>query len=250
IMGRNRVKISYNEIFRYSDILNPVSQTALLAAGKLAELGPKKTVLDLGCGKGSPSLLWASAFGVQVEGYDLNKDFVAYANARARLLNLSSQARYLYCDVKELKVERTYDVIASLGLGIAHIYGSIGSALKRFRNMMSDDGFLILAEPVWLDAHIPSEVLNALGENKDSFLTQSELQQQIERHGCHIGGIFVSTKEDWALYVNPVYVALHEIVAGKSELTEDVEQVRRGFEAEYDAAGRYWNMVLWVIKAC
>ena len=56
------MKLSYTEIFRYSDILNPFSPTMLLLAGRLAQLGPEKTVLDLGSGKGYPSLLWATVF--------------------------------------------------------------------------------------------------------------------------------------------------------------------------------------------
>jgi len=58
------MRLSYTEIFKYSDILNPISQTTLLSAGKLARLEPKKIVLDLGSGKGFPSLMWASIFGV------------------------------------------------------------------------------------------------------------------------------------------------------------------------------------------
>ena len=73
------MKLSCTEIFRYSDILNPVSPTTLLLAGKLAQLEPEKTVLDLGSGKGFPSLLWASVFGVRVEGFDVNRNYLAYS---------------------------------------------------------------------------------------------------------------------------------------------------------------------------
>jgi len=50
-------QLSFDEAFRTTDILNPVSPTALFEAGRLARLSPGKTVLDLGCGKGFPSLL-------------------------------------------------------------------------------------------------------------------------------------------------------------------------------------------------
>ncbi len=48
----------YDKIFKHTDILNPVSLQALTTAGKLANLGPEKTMLDLGSGKGFPSLSW------------------------------------------------------------------------------------------------------------------------------------------------------------------------------------------------
>ena len=67
------MQLTYNDIFRHTDRLNPISSRTLFLAGKLAELAPEKTLLDLGSGKGFPSLLWASTFGVRVEGFELNK---------------------------------------------------------------------------------------------------------------------------------------------------------------------------------
>lgn len=103
------MQLSFDEIFKYSDILNPISPTTLFKAGKLAELDPNKVILDLGSGKGSPSILWASLFGVQVEGYDFGSNFVQYANSRAKMLNLSHRVMFYCKDVKELKVARAYD---------------------------------------------------------------------------------------------------------------------------------------------
>lgn len=244
------MELSYDEIFKYSDILNPISPNTLFSAGKLAELEPKKVILDLGSGKGSPSILWASMLGVQVEGYDLSRNYVEYANSRARMLNLSHRVKFFCKDVKELKVTREYDVVASLGLGITQVYGDISDALKKFKTMLPEGGFLILAEPVWLVKSISSEVLKALGEVEDSFLTRFELQQLIEKLGFQVKGYFVSTKEDWELYIKPVYIAMREIIESKSELAEEAQRVMNGFKAEYDAVGQYWNMVLWVVKAC
>ena len=243
------MKLSYDEIFKYSDILNPISPTTLFSVGKLAKLEPKKIVLDLGSGKGSPSLLWASAFGVRVEGFDINKHYVSHANSRAKMLNLSHQAKYLCRDIRKLGFSRKYDVVASLGLGITQVYGDISDALKNFKTMLPEGGFLILAEPVWLVKSISSEVLKALGEVEDSFLTRFELQQLIEKLGFQVKGCFVSTKEDWELYIKPVCVAMREIIKSKSELAEEAQRVMNGFKAEYDAVGQHWNMVLWVVKA-
>jgi cyclopropane fatty-acyl-phospholipid synthase-like methyltransferase len=128
------MKLSYTEIFKCSDILNPVSPTTLLLAGALAQLGPKKTVLDLGSGRGFPSLLWASVFGVRVEGFDVNENYVRYANSRAKKLNLSRRVEYSRGDIREPRLSRKYDVVASLGLGIAQVYGENSDALKIFQN--------------------------------------------------------------------------------------------------------------------
>jgi cyclopropane fatty-acyl-phospholipid synthase-like methyltransferase len=243
------MKISYNEIFKYSDILNPISPTTLFSAGKLAEMEPKKIVLDLGSGKASPSLLWASLFGVRVEGYDLGRNYVEYANSRAKMLNLSHRVKFFCRDVRELKVTSEYDVVASLGLGIAHIFGNINDGLKNLKAMLRTGGFLFFAEPVWLVETVPSEVLKCLDSIEEHFLTKFELKQLMEKLGFQVKGSFVSTKEDWEFYIKPVYIAMREIIESKSELAEEAQRVMDGFKAEYDAVGQYWNMVLWVVKA-
>ena len=242
------MKLSYTEIFRYSDILNPVSPTTLLLAGALAQLVPKKTVLDLGSGKGFPSLLWASIFGVRVEGFDMNKKYVGYANSRAKMLNLSHRVKYFCEGVRELRFNRKYDVVASLGLGIAHVYGDISDALKIFKTMLHKNGILILAEPIWLAKPVLSEVLKALGEAEDSFLTEAEMRQLMGESGFQVLGHFVSSKEDWELYVRPVYTAMYKIIESKSELADEAQKVMNSFKAECDAVGQHWNMLLWVAK--
>jgi SAM-dependent methyltransferase len=243
------MKLSYDEIFKYSDVLNPVSLTTLFSVGKLAGLEPKKVVLDLGSGKGFPSLFWASAFEVRVEGFDINKKYVKYANSRAKMLNLSHRVKYFSGDIRELRFNRKYDVVAFLGLGMAQVYGNASDALGIFKTMLYDDGVLILAEPVWLVKPVSSEVLKALGEAENSLLTEFEMQRLLESSGFHVLGRFVSAREDWELYVRPVYVAMHEIIESKNELANEAQRVINGFKAECDAVGQHWNMILWVVKA-
>jgi len=243
------MKLSFTEIFKYSDILNPVSPTALLLAGKLAQLGPEKTVLDLGSGKGYPSLLWASVFGVHVEGFDLNRSFVRYANSRAIMLNLSSRVKYTCRDVEKLSLSKKYDMVASLGLGVARVYGSYGNALKVLKNMLHKDGVLVLAEPVWLKRPVSPKVLSALDESEDNLATQPQMQELLREHGFKKLEDFISSKEDWEIYVRPTYIALQEIIKSKGELAEEAQKVVNGFRTEYDAVGRHWNMILWVAKS-
>lgn len=244
----NGMKISYTEIFKYSDILNPISATSLLSAGKLAQLGPESTILDLGSGKGFPSLLWASTFGARVEGFDINRDFVECANARAKMLNLSLRVKYSYKDIRKLKPNRKFDVVAFLGLGMAHIYGESSTALKILKAMLNNDGFLILAEPIWLAKPVPAQNLEALGESEGSYLTKAEMQHLMEESGFQVLRCYISSKEDWELYVRPVYVAMEEIIKSKSELAGEAQKIISGFKAEFDAAGQHWNMLLCVAR--
>lgn len=242
------MKLSYTEIFKHSDILNPVSATSLLLAGKLAELEPKSIILDLGSGKAFPSLLWANTFGARVDGFDIDKNYVEYANSRVKMLNLSHRVKYSCEDIRELRLDREYDVVASLGVGVAQVYGEYSDALKIFKTLLRKDGILVLAEPVWLAKPVSSEVLKALGEAEDSFLTEAGMRQLMGESGFQVLGHFVSSKEDWELYVRPVYTAMHGVIESKNELADEAQKVMNGFEAEYEAVGQHWNMLLWVAK--
>jgi cyclopropane fatty-acyl-phospholipid synthase-like methyltransferase len=242
------MKLTYNDIFKYSDRLNPISSKTLFLAGKLAELGREKTLLDLGSGKGFPSLLWTSAFGVRVEGFDLNKEYVKYANSCIRLLNLEHLVKYLCQDVRRLKLSHNYDAVASLGIGIGEVYGTAKTALENFRSMAKTGSFLVLAEPVWLITPVPEEVQKALKTPEESLCTKVEMERLLEEHNFEVCGAYVSTKEDWEYYISPVNVAMREIMKIQPELSSECQAVIDGFQAEYHAAGKYWDMILWVAK--
>lgn len=239
---------SYDEIFKYSEILNPISSKTLFLAGKLAEINPKKTILDLGSGKGYPSLLWASLFGTKVEGYELNKNFVNFSNSKAELLNLSHLVRYTYGDIKELKLSKRYEVVCFLGLGATEIYGSMKKALDNFERMLKDDGFLIFGEPVWLSKPVPQDVQDALQTPENKFLTKEKVERCFWKNRFKILGSFTSSEEDWEFYIHPINVAMLELIEEKPELATVCKKVIDNFEAEYKAAGKYWEMTLWNVK--
>ncbi|MCW4009230.1 MAG: class I SAM-dependent methyltransferase [Candidatus Bathyarchaeota archaeon] len=241
------MRVSYEEIFRNSDIFNPVSQQTLLAAGKLAGMSPEKSVLDLGCGKGFPSLLWASLFGVSVEGYDLGESYVAYANARAKLLNLEDKVRFFCQDLQTFHCTGTYDFVASLGIELSWLGGRT-QALNRFKDMLKPDGAVILTEPVWRQRPVPPQVHKAFGTKEDSFLTLPETQKLFHEAGFEELGCFVSSKQDWELYVRPVFVTMQKLAQKRPEVANEAQAISNSFKAEADFSGEHWDVVLWVLK--
>jgi hypothetical protein len=70
----------------------------------------------------------------------------------------------------------------------------------------------------------------------------------MEELGFRIKGCFVSTKEDWELYIKPVNLALSEIIENEEKLAQEAKMMMNSFKAEYDFAGQYWNMALWVFQ--
>jgi cyclopropane fatty-acyl-phospholipid synthase-like methyltransferase len=240
--------LTYADTFRHSDMLNPISTRTLLSAGRLARLGPRKTLLDLGSGKGFPSLFWASTFGIKVLGFDINRNYVEYANSRARLLNLKHQVEYRCRDIRQLGVGHKYEALASLGVGIVGVYGNVQKALESFRCSVKLGGFLFLAEPVWLTRPVPEKLQKELGIGETHFCTKEEMKELLQDCGFQVTGLFVSAKDDWESYVRPVYSAMQEIAKNRPELSRESRKITQSFRAEYRAAGISWDMVLWVAK--
>jgi cyclopropane fatty-acyl-phospholipid synthase-like methyltransferase len=237
----------YDEIFKYSDILNPVSLQTLLSAGKLAKLGSKKTLIDLGSGKGFPSLFLASTFGVQVEGLDLSEINVDHANSRAKLLSLSSRTKYFQQDLKGFVPSKKYDVVLSLGIE-PELYGGRKAAFDLFRNTLKESGVVLYTEPLWTKRPVNPHILKTLCSHEDSFLTLDEMQQLIRNMKFQELGHFVSSKDDWDLYVRPPIRALHEMIQAKKGPADDLQVFLDDFKMEYEAAGRDWDVALWVLE--
>ncbi len=236
----------YEKIFRNTDIFNPISLQTLHAAGKLAQLSPEKTLIELGCGKGFPSLFWASAFGIQVEGVDISQAYVDYSNSRAKLLNLQDQMCFSAHDLKTFSPTKKYDFVSFLGVG-TDVYGGKQAAFDAFRSMLKPGGVVFFSEPVWTAKPVRPRVLQALRCINDTFLTMAETRQLWQNLKLEELGCFVSSKEEWELYVRAPLRSLKEMIL-KPELAAEASGFLEGFRMEHEAAGRDWDDVLWVVR--
>jgi hypothetical protein len=100
-----------------------------------------------------------------------------------------------------------------------------------------------LAEPVWLVKPVSSSILKALDEDESSLVTKSEMQKLLKSDFKELGN-FVSSEEDWEIYIRPTYVAMQKIIKSKGKLAEEAQRVINGFRTEHDAVGQHWDMIL------
>jgi cyclopropane-fatty-acyl-phospholipid synthase len=119
------------------------AQAAKMAhvAAKL-RLGPGQRVLDIGCGWGGLALHLARTAGVEVTGITLSEPQLSYARARAAAEGLERRVRFELLDWR--KVEGRFDRIVSVGM-FEHVGPPHYRAfLDRCRELMSDDGLMLL----------------------------------------------------------------------------------------------------------
>ncbi|MDE2451066.1 MAG: class I SAM-dependent methyltransferase [Gammaproteobacteria bacterium] len=91
-----------------------------------------ESVVEAGCGWGALGLHMAQHYGVKVRAFNISKEQVAYARARAASLGLSSQVEYVLDDYRN--ISGRYDAFVSVGMlehvGVAN-YPALGEVIAR-----------------------------------------------------------------------------------------------------------------------
>ena len=78
------------------------------------ELKPGQQVVEAGCGWGGLSLFMARHYGVKVTAYNISREQVAYARARAEQEGLADRVEYVLDDYRNIRGE--YDAFVSVGM--------------------------------------------------------------------------------------------------------------------------------------
>lgn len=93
------------------------------------------TVVEAGCGWGSLALHMASRYGTRVRAYNISKEQIQYARARAREQGLEGQVEFVEDDYRNIMGR--YDVFVSVGM-LEHVglenYPELGRVAQRSLN--------------------------------------------------------------------------------------------------------------------
>lgn len=91
-----------------------------------------ESVVEAGCGWGTLALHMAQHYGVKVRAFNISREQVAFARARAASLGLSSQVEYVEDDYRN--ISGRFDAFVSVGMlehvGLAN-YASLGEVIAR-----------------------------------------------------------------------------------------------------------------------
>jgi cyclopropane-fatty-acyl-phospholipid synthase len=105
-------------------------------------VGPGQRVLDIGCGWGGLGLYLAEIAGADVTGITLSTEQLGVANARAAEKSLSSSARFLLQDYRD--VQGPFDRIVSVGM-FEHVGVDFYAAFfQHCAEILTEDGVMLL----------------------------------------------------------------------------------------------------------
>lgn len=118
------------------------AEAELIASLLRPEQPACRSVLDVGCGTGEHARLLATAHGYEVDGIDLNTDFL-------RLARLKHPAgRFAAADMADFHLGRRYDAVICLfsSIGYLQTLERITRALRCFVEHLAPDG-VVIVEP-------------------------------------------------------------------------------------------------------
>ena len=95
-------------------------------------LRPGDTVVEAGCGWGALALHMAMRYGARVRAFNISREQIAYARARARAMGVGQRVEFMEDDYRN--ISGTYDAFVSVGM-LEHVgrdhYGELGRVIDR-----------------------------------------------------------------------------------------------------------------------
>ena len=108
-----------------------------------------KRVLDVGCGNGENSLLFAR-WGAEVTGIDISPGAIALAQRRAAEAGLSANTNFLVMPFEEVaNAEARFDVVWSAAF-LHHVLDRLEAVVTLLHQNVTPNGRVVLMEPVRL----------------------------------------------------------------------------------------------------
>lgn len=95
-------------------------------------LRPGDAVVEAGCGWGALALHMATRYGAQVRAFNISREQIAYARARARAMGAGQHVEFIEDDYRN--ISGRYDAFVSVGM-LEHVgrdhYGELGRVIDR-----------------------------------------------------------------------------------------------------------------------
>ena len=221
-------------------IMNPTTPEQVLAAARLAELGPNDLLLDLGCGSGGVLALLATTFGCRGVGIEARPSAVEAARTRLAASGCDERVEVRCGDITQ-PLPRGATV--ALCLGSASAYDGIEGTLAALAASLSPGGRAILGERYWRTERVPPE----FARDFPDCVTEYELLTLARDEGFLLTGIVRSTEADFDAYESAIWAACRTRLRSRPDA--EVREYLDRLQAEYLGYGReYVGWAMYVLE--
>lgn len=144
---------------------------------KFLNLLPNSSVLDLGCGAGEPIARYLIEKGCKITGADYSENMLDICKERF------PDHRWIFADMRDLKLESKYDGIISWGAFFHLNQEQQRECLPILCQSLNESGILLITV-----GHIEGEVLGTVAGNKvyHSSLSKNEYTSILEENGLSV----------------------------------------------------------------
>jgi serine/threonine-protein kinase HipA len=170
----------------------------------------KPRILDIGCGRGDPTLELARLTDGEVTGLDVDQASLDALSVRAAEQGLSDRVHLVNCPMQEMTFgDGSFDIIwaeASI-----HIVGfEVG--LTAWRRLLVPEGFLVVHEMAWLRSHPPVEIADHWRRIYAGIRTVPEYADCIGLCGFRLIDAFALPDDFWwREYYHPLEQRIHAL---------------------------------------
>lgn len=190
----------------------PGSETCTSDALSLLPPGPRRTVLDLGCGPGAQTLTLARALpDASLVALDLLPSMAVRTRERCNELELRNRIAVTVADMAAPPVPpASQDLIWCEGA----IYNlGVTEALLRWKPLLSRNGCVGFTEPVWLQTDPDDEIRQWWSAEYPAITDISGVRDAVAEAGFELIASFALPPEAWWLdYYGPLEAAIAEFL--------------------------------------
>lgn len=220
-------------------IMNPTTPERVLAAARLARIGPDDLVLDLGCGSGSVLALVAGTLGCRGIGIENRPGAVEAARARIEGAGCADRVE-VRCQDAAAPVALPAGITVVLCLGSASLFGGTAEAIGALRRLLPPGGRAVLGERYWRTERVPPEFARDFAD----CLTEYELLTIAREEGFALTGVVRSTEADFDAYEGAIWASCRERLRTDPE-DEELRTYLDRIQEEYFGYGR--ELVGWAL---
>jgi len=171
------------------------NESTLSALSLCSGMPDSPAILDIGCGPGMQTLSLAKACPGNLTAVDNCEEYLEILRQRATDSALMDRMKIINADMSDLCfVDASFDLIWSEGA--AYIMG-VSNALKSWRPLLCDQGYLAFTELVWLDAHPATEVTEFFRNEYPAMTNIGTIQEMIRTNGYETVGNFTLPDAAW-----------------------------------------------------
>ncbi|QYK05352.1 MerR family transcriptional regulator [Shewanella zhangzhouensis] len=186
----------------------PGSEADTLKALATVPLTPTR-ILDIGCGKGLATRVLAMHTRANIIAIDNEEGALTELQQHLQHSDLASRVSTLYASMTDIPLPAaSADLIWAEGS--AYIMG-VEQALKSWRNLLVDNGVLVLSDLVWLTDDRAPEAITHWQQDYPAMTTVEARKTQMRAAGFDLIESFSLSNEAWQSFTGPLAARVDEV---------------------------------------